>query len=33
MNVQQIELINFSHFGHAGGQSQIVRRKLEQRIL
>ena len=32
MHVQQVERIELGHLGHARGQRQVVRRKLEQRI-
>ena len=32
MDVEQVKLIEFSHFSHAGGESQIVRGKLEKRV-
>ena len=33
VNVQEVELVVFGHLGHAGGQSEIVRRVLEEGII
>ena len=33
VNVQQIEFVILRHFRHAGGQGEIVRRVLEQRVV
>src|SRR6516162_9082526 len=32
MYVQQVEIVDFRHLGHAGGQRQVVRRVLEKRV-
>ena len=32
MHVEQVERVVFGHFGHARGESEIVRRELEERI-
>jgi len=33
VNVEQIELIEFRYLGHTRGESQVIRRKLEERIV
>ncbi len=33
VNVKQVELVIFGHFGHARGQGEIVRRVLEEGII
>ena len=32
VNVQQVEVVEFSHLGHPGGEGEVVRRVVEQRI-
>ena len=33
MDVQQVQFVVSGHLGHARGQSQVIRRVLEQRII